>query len=167
MRKNREIEEFRGLAGALAVLLTAACGSDGGRDVGPGGGVDSLGGTDGDDGIGTLDDGDDDGGDGTVGGGDDGAGDGDAVFDLGGAAEGTPPEPDDGCKRVDFLFVVDNSVSMEDDQATLVGAFPGFMEAIQSQLAADSDYHILVADTDEWGRCDTANPWVGHDPGSD
>ena len=41
------------------------------------------------------------------------------------------------------------------------------MQAIQTTLAADSDYHILVADTDAWGRCNTINGWNGNDPGSD
>ncbi|MCX4242606.1 hypothetical protein [Paraliomyxa miuraensis] len=72
--------------------------------------------------------------------------------------------PDDGCKKVDFLFVIDNSVSMEGEQAALVGAFPGFMDTIQSTLPPDSDYHVMVADTDAWGRCNTANPWTGHSP---
>jgi len=77
------------------------------------------------------------------------------------------PLPDEGCRAVDFLFVIDNSVSMEGEQTALVEAFPGFMETIQTTLAADSDYHIMVADTDEWGRCTTANPWMGIDPASE
>ncbi len=70
----------------------------------------------------------------------------------------------EGCTKVDFLFVVDNSVSMNDEQDALVASFPGFMDTIQSTIAASSDYHVLVADTDAWGRCDTANPWMGATP---
>ncbi len=69
----------------------------------------------------------------------------------------------DGCKKVDFLFVVDNSVSMNDEQDALVVSFPSFMETIESTLSA-ADYHVLVADTDAWGRCNTANGWVGETP---
>jgi hypothetical protein len=69
-----------------------------------------------------------------------------------------------GCNKVDFLFVVDNSISMQDQQQALITSFPGFIGAIQATASADSDYHIMVADTDEWGRCDTANGWSGHDP---
>ncbi len=69
-----------------------------------------------------------------------------------------------GCKKVDFLFVIDNSVSMNDEQDALVASFPGFMETIQSTITATSDYHTLVADTDAWGRCNTANPWTGETP---
>lgn len=87
------------------------------------------------------------------------------VFDLG-SADGETGTPEAGCQRVDFLFVIDNSVSMEDNQASLVGAFPGFIAAIQATLESNSDYHIMVADTDPWGRCDTVNGFQGIDPGS-
>lgn len=73
---------------------------------------------------------------------------------------------DDGCQKVDFLFVIDNSVSMNDEQAALVASFPAFIDTIESTVAAHSDYHIMVADTDAWGRCSTANGWVGETPGS-
>ncbi len=72
-----------------------------------------------------------------------------------------------GCRNVDFLFVIDNSVSMEDNQAALVGAFPGFMSAIQTTLDPESQFQILVTDTDAWGRCNTANPWSGSDNSHD
>lgn len=68
------------------------------------------------------------------------------------------------CTAVDFLFIVDNSVSMGNEQEALVAAFPGFMSAIETTLEAGSDYHIMVLDTDDWGRCDTANPWDGATP---
>jgi hypothetical protein len=63
---------------------------------------------------------------------------------------------DDGCAKVDFLFVIDNSVSMSDQQAALIASFPGFMGAIETTLEAD-DYHIMVADTDDVTRCTPAN----------
>lgn len=84
-------------------------------------------------------------------------------FDLGGVGTVTG-EPMPGCQAVDFLFVIDNSVSMDNEQEALVGAFPGFMDAITGTLEAGSDYHIMVLDTDAWGRCDTANPWDGQSP---
>jgi len=70
------------------------------------------------------------------------------------------------CQAVDFMFVIDNSISMGPEQEALVGAFPGFMETIQTELEAGSDYHVMVLDTDAWGRCDTGNepPWQGSDP---
>ena len=69
-----------------------------------------------------------------------------------------------GCDKVDFLFIVDNSISMEDQQQALITSFPGFIDAIQQTITAESDYHIMVGDTDAWGRCDTANGWNGIDP---
>lgn len=85
-----------------------------------------------------------------------------AGFGVGGAGGGATQ----GCTKVDFLFVIDNSVSMNDEQDALVASFPGFMDTIQNTVAASSDYHVLVADTDEWGRCNTANPWTGATPAS-
>jgi hypothetical protein len=85
-------------------------------------------------------------------------------FDLGNA-DGEVPG-DEGCQRVDFMFVIDNSVSMDNEQAQLVAAFPGFMDAIQNTLEAGSDYHVMAVDTDAWGRCDTAG-WQGYDADHD
>jgi hypothetical protein len=58
-----------------------------------------------------------------------------------------------GCAKVDFLFVIDNSVSMKDEQDALIASFPGFIDSIKANIAAKDDYHILVADTDDWGKC--------------
>ena len=66
-------------------------------------------------------------------------------------------EPPVKCASVDFVFVIDNSVSMGPEQEALVGAFPGFMETISTELEAGSDFHVMVLDTDAWGRCNTAN----------
>ena len=78
-------------------------------------------------------------------------------FDVGAAGDETGPPLEEGCTQVDFLFVIDNSDSMSNKQAQLVGAFPGFMETIQNTLSAQSDYHILVTDTDAWGKCTPGN----------
>jgi hypothetical protein len=51
------------------------------------------------------------------------------------------------CEKVDFLFVVDNSGSMSDEQQNLGTSFPGFISAIQGTLMAQ-DYHIMAVDTD-------------------
>ena len=65
----------------------------------------------------------------------------------------TTAPADQGCKKVDFLFVIDNSASMEDNQAALIASFPGFISAIKETLSASSDYQIMVVDTDDDGRC--------------
>jgi len=78
------------------------------------------------------------------------------AFDTpgGGSAEGGEMM---GCQRVDFLFVIDSSVSMDDNQAALIASFPGFIDAIRDTLPEGSDYHIMVADTDDRSRCTPEN----------
>jgi hypothetical protein len=59
----------------------------------------------------------------------------------------TPLGPDPGCSKVDFLFVVDNSASMREEQAALVKSFPGFVDVVQQAIDTD-DFHIMIVDTD-------------------
>ena len=70
-----------------------------------------------------------------------------------GAADGTATaEGGDGvgCAKADFLFVIDNSGSMADEQDNLIASFPGFIDTIQQTLMAQ-DYHVMVVDTDAGG----------------
>jgi hypothetical protein len=57
---------------------------------------------------------------------------------------------EDGCKKVDLLFVIDNSGSMKDEQINLVTSFPSFIDEIQVQLADTAGYHIGVISTDDY-----------------
>ena len=57
-----------------------------------------------------------------------------------------PPPPERGCGKVDFLFVIDNSFSMRDEQANLARSFPGFIRVVQQVLEAE-DFHIMVVST--------------------
>ncbi len=107
--------------------------------------------------CGSADDGNDPFGDTTGGGGSAGGSSGQAGSGIGGGLSGTGGAADDGCDKVDFLFIIDNSVSMQDQQTALINSFPAFMATIQSTLNAGSNYHIMVADTDDWGRCTAAN----------
>jgi len=69
------------------------------------------------------------------------------LFDVGaGTGEGSTGEADK-CRKVDFLFVIDNSSSMSDEQAALIASFPGFIAAIQETVEVE-DFHIMVVDTD-------------------
>jgi hypothetical protein len=61
---------------------------------------------------------------------------------------GASPQP--GCVKIDFLFVVDNSLSMGQEQANLARSFPGFMRVITDRVRAE-DYHVMVVDTDALG----------------
>ena len=66
----------------------------------------------------------------------------------------SPPAPvARGCKKVDFLFVIDNSFSMSLAQDNLRNSFAGFMSVIQDEVDAD-DFHIMVVDTDAWENDD-------------
>jgi hypothetical protein len=57
-----------------------------------------------------------------------------------------PAPPARGCGKVDFLFVIDNSLSMRDEQANLARSFPGFIRVVQQVLEA-KDFHIMVVST--------------------
>src|SRR5690606_30732265 len=54
------------------------------------------------------------------------------------------------CVKVDLLFVIDNSGSMEDEQANLIAGFPAFVNEIQKELADAESLHIGVVSTDEY-----------------
>jgi hypothetical protein len=58
-----------------------------------------------------------------------------------------PPLAEPGCKKVDFLFVIDNSLSMAFAQNNLRNSFEGFLRVIREQVAAE-DFHMMVVDTD-------------------
>lgn len=63
------------------------------------------------------------------------------------------PPLDMGCRKVDFLFVVDNSGSMSARQANLLASFPGFITAMQNALAGVVDsYHVGVITSDNYGQ---------------
>lgn len=64
----------------------------------------------------------------------------------------------EGCTKIDFLFVVDNSNSMGAEQALLTAALPGFITAIQAALPDTSDYQIGVTKTDVFGFDNDPNP---------
>jgi hypothetical protein len=138
---------------ALA-LLSFSCakddrvGDDGlfGDGSGDGGG-DAGGGDDGDGG------GDD--GTGGDGGGDDGGDDGGMKYDVGAGTGGPGDEdcdpytdPECGCTYVDLLFIVDNSVSMNDYQVALGQAFPTFADEIVDVLPPGTNLHVGVTSTE-------------------
>jgi hypothetical protein len=69
---------------------------------------------------------------------------------------GTGADPREGCGKIDFLFVVDNSGSMSVQQETLIASFPGFISEIVETTGAE-DFHVMVV-TSSWrkfvvGRC--------------
>ncbi|MCX4246779.1 vWA domain-containing protein [Paraliomyxa miuraensis] len=61
------------------------------------------------------------------------------------------PMFDMGCRKVDFLFVIDNSGSMSAQQAQLLASFNGFITAIQASLDDTVDsYHVGVITSDNY-----------------
>ena len=67
-----------------------------------------------------------------------------------GSAGDNPGDEGTGCKKVDLLFVIDDSGSMADEQANLVASFPGFIAAMQTELAETDGYNIGVVTSDEY-----------------
>lgn len=59
---------------------------------------------------------------------------------------GAPKPPTQGCQKVDFLFLIDNSSSMRDEQENLARSVPGFIHVMQQVIRA-SDFHIMVVST--------------------
>jgi hypothetical protein len=77
---------------------------------------------------------------------DDGDGDGGEKLDVP-AGTGTGNGGDissDACEKVDLLFVIDSSGSMQDEQANLVAAFPDFIATMRSELAETEGYSVGV-----------------------
>ncbi len=77
-------------------------------------------------------------------------------FDVGSAAS---PEP---CTKVDLLFVIDDSTSMEDEQSSLIAAFPRFVEDIEEGLATVDSYHVGVVTTDTYMHNAPGCTGLGH-----
>lgn len=75
----------------------------------------------------------------------------DPRFDLGATPDGGDAPIELGCHKIDFVFVIDNSQSMEDEQANLIANFPDFIEGIQGTLDDVNDYHVGVVTSDGYG----------------
>ncbi|HWB75696.1 MAG TPA: vWA domain-containing protein, partial [Nannocystaceae bacterium] len=62
----------------------------------------------------------------------------------------SPVVKDPGCHAVDFLFVIDDSGSMADDQAKLIANFPTFAMGIIDTLDQVTSYQVGVVTTDAY-----------------
>ncbi|MCA9706498.1 MAG: hypothetical protein KDK70_11665 [Myxococcales bacterium] len=75
------------------------------------------------------------------------SGPGDPIFDVG-AMDLPPVAP--GCRKADFLFVIDDSGSMAEHQQQLLDSFPGFIDAILGTLADLDSVHVGVVTSDAY-----------------
>ncbi|GEM_PF-3496929 len=90
-------------------------------------------------------------------------------FDLWSSGDSTAGGDDgtkQGCDKIDFLFVVDNSGSMGAHQTALINSFGPFIDTIYDRVQA-TDFQIMVTDSDtdyDVNRCDQGCPdhaWCG------
>lgn len=63
------------------------------------------------------------------------------------------------CEKIDFVFVIDNSSSMADEQQNLVEAVPGFVESMRTSLPSVKSFRVGIVDTDTY-----PDLGVGEDP---
>jgi hypothetical protein len=73
-------------------------------------------------------------------------------------SSGDPFAPMFECELIDFVFVVDNSLSMADEQENLVASVPGFVQAIQTALPDVEDIRVGVVDTDTYPGLGNPDP---------
>ncbi len=68
-------------------------------------------------------------------------------LDLPGPGMNSGGDASGGCQKIDFLFIIDNSGSMQEEQANLIASFPGFMSTITETLEAGF-FHVMAISTD-------------------
>ena len=94
----------------------------------------------------------------------------DVKFDLGVQPDVEMME-ETGCTKVDFLFVIDNSGSMGDNQQDLADNFPNFINGIQATLESVEDFQVGVVTTDDYqynvGGCTSLGQLVVRTGGND
>lgn len=73
------------------------------------------------------------------------------------------PARPERCEKVDFLYVVDNSASMTDEQMSLARSFAGFSRVVQDTLDR-IDPQIMVIDTDSRNVGDIINASEQQEP---
>ena len=72
------------------------------------------------------------------------------------SSTGEPNQPFN-CDKLDFVFVIDNSSSMADEQLFLADAVPGFIEAMSTEFPNIQSYRVGVVDTDSYPAVGSAD----------
>jgi hypothetical protein len=72
-----------------------------------------------------------------------------------------PPVGSGGCEYIDFLFVVDNSQSMQTYQQALGEQFPDFIDAMFAAVPPNLDLHVGITTTDFDNQCSDAESTSG------
>jgi hypothetical protein len=85
----------------------------------------------------------------------------DSSGDETGGTGGTAGVQGLNCNKIDFVFVVDNSSSMEDEQQNLVASVPGFVEAMKTALPTLQSFRVGVVDTDAYPEIGSMDPLDG------
>ncbi len=74
------------------------------------------------------------------------------------AADSSTGEPTQlNCDKIDFVFVIDNSSSMADEQQNLVDSVPGFVDAMRTALPTVKSFRVGVVDTDSYPALGTVD----------
>lgn len=61
-----------------------------------------------------------------------------------------PDHHDEVCSTLDFLFVIDNSGSMSDNQMTLIANFSAFISGILNNIPTIEDFQVGIVTTDSY-----------------
>lgn len=78
------------------------------------------------------------------------------------SADSSTGEPTQlNCEKIDFVFVIDNSSSMADEQQNLVDAVPGFVESMRTALPTVKSFRVGIVDTDAYPALGTEDPLDG------
>ena len=71
-------------------------------------------------------------------------------FDLAPPDQAGGTSVEEGCTKVDFLFVIDSSNSMATNQGELVASFPQFVSGIEGTLTDVESFHVGVVTSDAY-----------------
>lgn len=63
---------------------------------------------------------------------------------------GPLPDARPECQKIDLLFVIDDSASMDDNQRSLAASVPGFLRAMKTRLRFADSFHVGVVTSDAY-----------------